>query len=163
MLSITTNCNSTAKYDIAPRCAWCASHFNPRRGGSPQRFCSVRRRTAFWSALRRSAERPLVAGTVSIDALRNGRLEAFTLQGGHEASPPCSDIGSTEQPSPAPLKRFLVEISENLLRALVFRHCELQYNQQDDVAEILGALRRTGWKPMVTTGGAGERVVSFRV
>jgi hypothetical protein len=43
-------------------CLWCGRPFPAHRGGSPQRFCKARCRTAFWSALRRWAEHAIPAG-----------------------------------------------------------------------------------------------------
>ena len=61
-------------------CEWCTKGFKARRGGTRQRFCSARCRTALWSALRRCGERALAAGTLSIGDLRNGHLERARLQ-----------------------------------------------------------------------------------
>jgi hypothetical protein len=61
------------------RCLWCQKQFEPRRGGSPQRFCRSSCRMAFWSALRRWGERAVAAGVLSLDQIRNGAAEACTL------------------------------------------------------------------------------------
>jgi hypothetical protein len=53
-------------------CLWCGRPFPARRGGSPQRFCATRCRTAFWSALRRWGERAVSAGALAIADIRNG-------------------------------------------------------------------------------------------
>ena len=47
---------------ISTVCLWCGHPFQARRGGSPKRFCSPAHRIAFWSALRRWAERAVAAG-----------------------------------------------------------------------------------------------------
>jgi hypothetical protein len=60
-------------------CDWCNTPFRPRRGGSPQRFCDGRCRTAFWSALRRWGERAIDAGVLTIDDIRTGDPTACTL------------------------------------------------------------------------------------
>ena len=62
-------------------CLWCGHPFRARRGGSPQRFCRARCRTAFWSALRRWGERAIAAGTLTVIDLKNGAKAACTLQG----------------------------------------------------------------------------------
>ena len=80
-------------------CEWCTKGFKARRGGTRQRFCSARCRTALWSALRRCGERALAAGTLSIGDLRNGHLEACTLAGAAKSSPPYPDIVSADQRS----------------------------------------------------------------
>jgi hypothetical protein len=64
---------------ISDLCEWCGRPFRPRRGGSPQRFCGARCRTAFWSALRRWGERAVAAGILTIADIRNGDPAACTL------------------------------------------------------------------------------------
>jgi len=142
-------------------CQWCSERFKARRGGSPQRFCSVRCRTGFWSALRRAGERALATGLVSIDALRNGRSEACTLEGMQEAVPQYPEIGSTRRPPAEPPKRFAVEVPQDLLAALVFRHHEIRFSEQDDVAAVLSALARLGHKPKITETPEHVKVLSF--
>ena len=62
-----------------PRCLWCGRPFRVRRGGSPQRFCSAAHRMAFWSALRRWAERAVAAGMLTVADINNGATAACTL------------------------------------------------------------------------------------
>jgi len=81
-------------------CLWCARSFGPRRGGSPQRFCGARCRSAFWSALRRWGERAVAAGIVTIDDVRNGDGAACTLVRG--ATSPAL-VGWVRSPHPAPV------------------------------------------------------------
>jgi hypothetical protein len=52
-------------------CLWCGKGFERHCGGSPQRFCSAAHRTAFWSALRRWAERAVAADALTVDHIRN--------------------------------------------------------------------------------------------
>ena len=52
-------------------CQWCERPFLGRRGGSPQRFCCAAHRMAFWSALRRCAERAIADGILTIADIRN--------------------------------------------------------------------------------------------
>ena len=35
---------------VNPICLWCEGEFEPRKGGSPQRFCNPKHRDAFHSA-----------------------------------------------------------------------------------------------------------------
>jgi hypothetical protein len=49
-------------------CEWCQRPFQPRRGGSPQRFCRSKFRTAFWAALRRWGERDVAAQRAAVGA-----------------------------------------------------------------------------------------------
>jgi hypothetical protein len=142
-------------------CPWCTKRFKARRGGTRQRFCSARCRTAFWSALRRSGERELAAGTLSIDAVRNGRLEACTLRRREETPPPCPEIGSPPQPSPEPLKRFSVLIPESLIQTLIFRHFAICFYERDDLPALLAALGRLGHKPKITETSEHVTVLSF--
>jgi hypothetical protein len=67
----------------AANCIWCARAFKPRRGGSPQRFCSPRHRTAFHSAARRWAEANIATGTLPVGAIKDGVPAAYTLHPGN--------------------------------------------------------------------------------
>jgi hypothetical protein len=58
---------------------WCERPFAARRGGSAQRFCSAAHRMAFWSALRRWAERMVAAGVLTVADIRNDDPEACML------------------------------------------------------------------------------------
>jgi hypothetical protein len=60
-------------------CEWCQRPFQPRRGGSPQRFCRSKCRTAFWAALRRWGERAVAARILTIGDIRAGDPAACTL------------------------------------------------------------------------------------
>ena len=66
-------------------CLWCGRPFQLRHGGSPKRFCSSAHRIAFWSALRRWAERALAAGVINLDQIRNGDPAACTLLPGGDS------------------------------------------------------------------------------
>src|SRR6266446_4604021 len=48
------------------KCSWCGQDLQPRRGGSPQRFCSAEHRSLFWSTLRRWGARAVAAGILTI-------------------------------------------------------------------------------------------------
>src|SRR5436305_8903667 len=47
---------------IRPACLWCDTAFEPRKAGSPQRFCSSKCRDEFHWAGRRYAERAVLGG-----------------------------------------------------------------------------------------------------
>ena len=64
---------------VKPICLWCDSGFEPRKGGSPQRFCNSKCRDAFHSAGRRWAEMAVSSGLLTAADLRNGPAEACTL------------------------------------------------------------------------------------
>ena len=142
-------------------CPWCTKEFKPRRGGSAQRFCNARCRTACWSALRRWSEAALSAGTLSIDVVRSGRLEACTPREITEVPHAHPETGSVNQPSPAPLKQFRVQISKAVITALVFRHHQIRFSQQDDLIAIITALARLGHKPKISETPEHVRVFSF--
>ena len=84
-------------------CQWCEGPFRARRGGSPQRFCSSKCRSAFWTALRRWGERAVAAGVLRLDQIRNGAPEACTLlPGGNSLAPGQSaSVPSPERPEEA--------------------------------------------------------------
>ena len=70
---ITAPVNPAFRDDDPPSdgaCLWCGHIFRARRGGSTQRFCRARCRTAFWSALRRWGERAIAAGAPTVIDLR---------------------------------------------------------------------------------------------
>jgi hypothetical protein len=60
-------------------CLWCQKPFRVRRGGSPKRFCCPTHRMAFWSALRRWAERVIAADVLTIADIRDCAGAACTL------------------------------------------------------------------------------------
>jgi len=66
------------------KCLWCDDEFEPRKGGSPQRFCHPKHRAAFHSAGRRWAERAVLSGRLTVDELRGDPLEACTVDAGGE-------------------------------------------------------------------------------
>src|SRR5438270_669460 len=81
---------------IRPACLWCDTAFEPRKAGSPQRFCTSKRREEFHSAGRRYAEHAVLSGQLTVAELRNGPAEACTLLGGQERRLNYPDIGYEE-------------------------------------------------------------------
>ena len=79
-----------------PACLWCDIAFEPRKAGSPQRFCNSKHREAFHSAGRRYAERAVLNGLLTAADLRNGPAEACTLRTGQGRAPDYPDIGGEE-------------------------------------------------------------------
>jgi hypothetical protein len=85
-------------------CLWCERPFQVRRGSSPKRFCCGAHRLAFWSALRRWAERAVAAGVLTvdhirIDHIRNGDPGAWTLlPSGNSPAPPPETWRPTSEP-----------------------------------------------------------------
>jgi hypothetical protein len=81
---------------VKPACLWCETEFEPRKGGSPQRFCNSKCRDAFHSAGRRFAEHAVLSGLLTAADLRNGPAEACTLRAGQGRAPDYPDIGDEE-------------------------------------------------------------------
>ena len=81
---------------IKPACLWCEARFQPRKGGSPQRFCDPKHRDAFHSAGRRFAEHAVLSGLLTAADLRNGPAEACTRRAGQEGQSDDPDIGGEE-------------------------------------------------------------------
>ena len=77
-------------------CLWCEGEFEPRKGGSPQRFCNPKHRDAFHSAGRRYAEHAVLSGILTAADLRNGSAEACTLLPAQEHRSDYPDTGSDE-------------------------------------------------------------------
>ena len=66
------------------KCLWCGDEFEPRKGGSPQRFCHPKHRNAFHSAGRRWAERAVLSGRLTLAQLRGDPLEACMVDANGE-------------------------------------------------------------------------------
>ena len=81
---------------VKPACLWCETEFEPRKGGSPQRFCDPKHRDAFHSAGRRFAEHAVLSGLLTAADLRNGPAEACTLPTGQGRAPGYPDIAGEE-------------------------------------------------------------------
>src|SRR5438552_10513953 len=81
---------------IKPACLWCDTEFEPRKGGSPQRFCNSKHRDAFHSAGRRFAEHAVLSGLLTAADLRNGPAEACTLRAGQEGQSDDPGIGDED-------------------------------------------------------------------
>ena len=58
-------------------------------------------------------------------------------------------IGSLDNALPEPVTRFLVEVPSRTIEAFV-RFGFIRSNQQDDLAAIMGALRRLGQAPDIS-------------
>jgi hypothetical protein len=63
-------------------CPWCERPFEPRRGGSRQRFCCPGHRSKFHTKARLWAERAISAGILTIPDLQKGAGEPCTLLSG---------------------------------------------------------------------------------
>ena len=81
---------------VKPACLWCDTEFEPRKGGSPQRFCDPKHRDAFHSAGRRFAEHAVLSGLLTAADLRNGPAEACTLRAGQEGQSDAPAIGDED-------------------------------------------------------------------
>src|SRR5438477_9114731 len=90
------NAGLIAAAAVNPVCLWCETAFEPRKGGSPQRFSNSKHRDAFHSAGRRFAEHAVLSGLLTAADLRNGPAEACTLRAGQGRAPDYPDIGGEE-------------------------------------------------------------------
>ena len=100
-------------------CLWCGRPFSARRGGSPKRFCSASHRMAFWSALRRWAERAVAAGALTVDHIRNSDPAACTLLPGGISSVQASEAQDTAPASSAGSADEASELLDDLLATLL--------------------------------------------
>jgi hypothetical protein len=81
---------------VKPVCLWCNTGFEPRKGGSPQRFCNSTCRDAFHSAGRRWAEIAVLNGLLTAADLRTGPPEACMLLRGQGCRSDYPDMGYEE-------------------------------------------------------------------
>jgi hypothetical protein len=121
-------------------CLWCGRPFSARRGGSPKRFCSASHRMAFWSALRRWAERAVAAGILTIDHIRNGDPAACTLLPGSissvQGTAPTVQGTEAQDTAPASTADSADEASELLDDLLATLLIDLP-NMWDDLASAI--------------------------
>jgi hypothetical protein len=129
-------------------CLWCERPFPARRGGSPKRFCCAAHRIAFWSAVRRWAERAVAAGVLSLDQIRKGALEACTLPGCSEPPLPLCDIGAGDS-APGDALRFVVDIERSKIDWLV-RFRLIRSDQRDDLLVVMNGLKYVGQPPSIS-------------
>ena len=114
-------------------CLWCGRPFPARRGGSPKRFCCATHRTAFWSALRRWAERAVAVGALTVDQIRNADPAACTVLPGGKAPAP---IPQAQKPAPAASAERPEEATE-LLDDLLLALFDLPGDAWPDLAAAL--------------------------
>jgi len=100
------------------KCLWCDDEFEPRKGGSPQRFCHPKHRDAFHSAARRWAEHAVLNGRLTVAELRGDPLEACMVdpRGERRAQECCSTM-----PAPRIEERVLTEDQRQDARRLDLR------------------------------------------
>jgi hypothetical protein len=60
-------------------CDWCGRPFIPRRGATPQRFCTSRCRASYHKATRQWCEAEIAAGRLTIGAVRDGVRQRIRL------------------------------------------------------------------------------------
>lgn len=106
-------------------CLWCQTQFEPRRGGSPQRFCCAAHRLAFWSALRRWGERAVASGVLTVARIRNAAPEACTLLSAVASPEGVSEDHGLRPASVALLAEsplnFQQDLEERMARAIAVR------------------------------------------
>lgn len=100
------------------KCSWCGQDLQPRRGGSPQRFCSAEHRSLFWSALRRWGERAVAAGILTIADIRNGDPAACTLLLKATLPAPIDDAARRSPTPVAPCAKSHYSPQQNLERLM---------------------------------------------
>jgi hypothetical protein len=121
------------------KCTWCGQDLQPRRGGSPQRFCSAEHRSLFWSALRRWGERAVAGGILTIADI----AAACTLPQCSKPQSPLPDIGGGDTPRPDEPMRFVVEVERETVAWLV-RLRFISPDQGNDLGAIIAASKRLG-------------------
>jgi len=130
-------------------CLWCNRVFQPRRGGSPKRFCSAAHRMVFWSTLRRWAERAVAAGAVTVDDIRSDDPAPCTLLQGNGWQSPMFNIPAGDTALGAASLTFVVDIERSKVDWLVkFRL--LLPEQQEDLLAIMNGLKRLGQPPKIS-------------
>ena len=100
-------------------CMWCGKGFAPRvSGGKPQMFCHEVCRRAFDAAGRRWVAEAIAAGTLTLDALRNGAVTTRALL--PEAVSP-APVSEPQKPLAAPAERpdEAAELLDDFLTALL--------------------------------------------
>ena len=132
-------------------CAWCDRPFRARQsGGRAQRFCRPFCRRAFHAAVRSWALDAISDGTLTLAEIRNkGPATRALRRSGDPLSPPPDDTGSPDNALPYPLDRFIVEVPRSTIEGFV-RLGWLRGDQHDDLAAIMGALRRLGRAPNIS-------------
>jgi hypothetical protein len=129
-------------------CQWCERPFEPRRGGSPQRFCGRECRTAFWSALRRWADRAISDGVLTSADIKDGTAAACTLVQRSNPTWALPDIQRNPVAFPDAPLRFIVEVNRGLVDGLV-RLGFIQSDERDELGAIIAGMKRLGWAPSV--------------
>ena len=97
------------------------------------RFCCATHRTAFWSALRRWAERAVAVGALTVDQIRNADPAACTVLPGGKALAP---IPQAQKPAPAASAERPEEATE-LLDDLLLALFDLPGDAWPDLAAAL--------------------------
>jgi hypothetical protein len=117
-------------------CLWCGSSFEPRRGGSPQRFCGRECRTAFWTALRRWGDQAIADGVLTIAELKGVATACTLLQRG-SAAPPDGPM------------RFIVEVEPTIVAGLV-RIGFIRPDEREELGAIIAGMKHVGWAPYIS-------------
>jgi hypothetical protein len=143
------NSDHQAHFDA---CLWCAREFERRRGGSPQRFCGPKCRTAFWTTLRRWGDQAIADGVLTIAELKNGTAAACTLLQRGNPAWAVPNIERNPVVFPDPPLRFLVEVNRSLVSGLAMLGL-IRPDERGELAPILGGMKRLGWLPHITRIG----------
>jgi hypothetical protein len=134
-------------------CRRCGKPFKPRQtGGKLQRFCDVLCRRTFDAAVRARGRAEIEAERATV-AVGNRACATRALVQQHETRPPILSRGIDDPTHSDGSTRFVVEIPRSLIKALIFTHRYLRFDQRDDLREILAALDRAGRRPSITRLG----------
>jgi UDP-N-acetylglucosamine:LPS N-acetylglucosamine transferase len=91
----------------------------------------------------------MARGALTIDDIRRGLPATRALLQRQESPVHALGMGNVHEVMPGGMARFLVEIPVYTVEAFV-RFGFIRSDQQDDVAAIMGALRRLGQAPAVS-------------
>jgi hypothetical protein len=86
---------------------------------------------------------------LTVGALRDASAATRALRGWEERLSPLPGTGSPDNAFPVPVTRFLVEVPRSTIEAFV-RFGFIRSDHQDDLAAIMGALRRIGQAPSIS-------------
>jgi hypothetical protein len=96
-----------------------------------RRFAALAAGSVFIALPRRWAERAVARGALTVVELRNGVSEACTPQRHEEDPVPLSGTGSSDRSAPEQQKSFAIQVSQSLVKRMMFRDFLLAFGEQD--------------------------------
>ena len=130
-------------------CLWCGLSFEPRRGGSQQKYCRPGCRAAYHKAARLWCERAIAAEHLTVQDLRDGAPTAYTLPKCTERQLPLSDMGAGDTAPGDALLRFIVDIERSKVDWLI-RFRLLPPDHQGNLLAIMNGLKCLGLPPSIS-------------